>query len=69
MCPEKQHCTNYAHEVVVKDYIMNNGSDDYDTQSDIIIMLNIGEITVSPIFTYISDNNIVFTLIYMLLLK
>ena len=68
MCPEKQRCTNYAHEVVVKDY-MNNGSDDYDTQSDIIIMLNIGEITVSPIFTYISDNNIVFTLIYMLLLK
>ena len=53
MCPEKQRCTNYAHEVVV-----NNGGDDYDTQSD--IMLNIGEITVSPIFTYISDNNIVY---------
>ena len=68
MCPEKQRGTNYAHEVVVKDY-MNNGGDDYDTQSDMLLM---GKITVSPIFTDISDNNIVNSnryTIYMLLLK
>ena len=55
MCPKKQCHTNYALEAVVKDY-MNNGGDDYDMQSD---MLFIGEITVSPIFTDISNNNIV----------